>query len=143
MIVLSFYFDTFAVRLIHGFICKILYIYAVSKCIFMQYVVADRKLCGNFGFSFMFAKTSYLITFRFFVRFMFGENSRKRKQKREKPHFCRFCPKTSLFVANKTLIFSDLSLYRVIYTPPSPVFGTRRVGQLSSEIFYFFIFYFL
>jgi hypothetical protein len=74
----------------------------------MQYVMVDRKLCGIFGFSCMFAKTSYLITFRFFVRFMFGENSRKRKQKRKKPHFCRFCPKTSLFVANKTLIFSDL-----------------------------------
>lgn len=74
----------------------------------MQYVMVDRKLCGIFGFSCMFAKTSYLITFRFFVRFMFGENSRKRKQKRKKPHFCRFCPKTSLSVANKTLIFSDL-----------------------------------
>nr|DAH57736.1 MAG TPA: hypothetical protein [Caudoviricetes sp.] len=46
----------------------------------------------------------------------------------------------SVFVANKTLIFSVLWVYRANYTPP-PVFGTRRVGQLSSEIF--FIFYFL
>nr|DAE45451.1 MAG TPA: hypothetical protein [Caudoviricetes sp.] len=46
----------------------------------------------------------------------------------------------SVFVANKTLIFSSLHLYRVIYTPP-PVFGTRRVGQLSSEIFFIFYFF--
>ena len=52
-----------------------------------------------------------------------------------------FCPKTSVFVANKVLVFSVLSLYRANHTPP-PAFGTRRVGQLSSEIFYFFIFYF-
>ena len=50
-----------------------------------------------------------------------------------------FCPKTSVFVANKTLIFSVLWVYRANYTPP-PVFGTRRVGQLSSENFLFFIF---
>nr|DAU98619.1 MAG TPA: hypothetical protein [Caudoviricetes sp.] len=27
------------------------------------------------------------------------------------------------------------------FHPHSPVFGTRRAGQLSSEIFYFFIFF--
>jgi hypothetical protein len=39
------------------------------------------------------------------------------------------------------LIFSDLYLYRANCTP-HPVFGTRSVGQLSSENFLFFIFYF-
>ena len=68
---------------------------------------------------------------------------KKTKTETKKPYFCHFCPKTSLFVANKRLIFSNLYLYRVIYTPPPPVFGTRRVGQLSSEIFYFLFFYFL
>lgn len=63
----------------------------------MQYVMVDRKLCGIFGFSCMFAKTSYLITFRFFVRFMFGENSRKRKQKRKKAAFLPFLPENVPF----------------------------------------------
>ena len=86
-----------------------------------------------------FAQTFYLFTFPFLVFSFVLIIQKKTKTETKKPHFCRFCPKTSVFVANKTLIFSDLSLYRVIYTPP-PVFDTRRVGQLSSEIFYFFIF---
>lgn len=131
----------FDVRLIPGFICKFLYIYAVLKCIFMQYIMVNRKLFGNFGFSCMFANTSYLITFRFFVRFMFGENSRKRKQKRKKPHFCRFCPKTSLFVANKVLIFSCLYVYRQI-TPHPPRFWHSQGGSALVRNFLFFYFYF-
>ena len=58
----------------------------------------------------------------------------------ENPLFPRFCLKTSVFVANKVLIFSDLRLYRANYTP-HPTFGTRRVGQLSSENFLFFLFF--
>ena len=53
-----------------------------------------------------------------------------------------FCPKTPVFVANNVLIFSVLSLYRANHTPHTPVFGTRRVGQLSSENFLFFYFLF-
>ena len=107
------------------------------KCVFMQSIMINRKLFGNFEFSCMLRKMSYLITLRFFHLLHIFEISRKRKQKQKNRIFRRFCPKTSVFVANKTLIFSDLCLYRVIYTP-SPDFGTRRVGQLSSEIFYFF-----
>ncbi len=133
----------FAVRLIPGFICKFLYIYAVLKCIFMQYIMVNRKLFGNFEFLRTFAKTYYLFTFRFLSFILILDILQKTKTETKKPHFCRFCLKTSLFAANKMLIFSNLYLYRVIYTPPPPVFGTRRVGQLSSEFFYFFIFYFL
>lgn len=133
----------FAVRLIPGFICKFLYIYAVLKCIFIQYVMVNRKLCGIFEFSYMFTKMSYLVTLRFFCLLHVCINRQKTKTETKKPHFAAFCRNMSVFVANKTLIFSDLYLYRVIYTPPPPFFGTRRVGQLSSEIFYFFIFYFL
>lgn len=50
MLVLAFCFGTLAARLIPGFICKFLYIYAVSKCIFMQYVMINRKLVGISGF---------------------------------------------------------------------------------------------
>lgn len=130
----------FAAYLIPVFICKFLCIYAVLKCIFMQYVMVNRKLCKNFGFSCMFEKMSYLITLCFFVRFIFGKNSRKRKQKRKSRFLVCFCRKTSLFVANKTLIFSDLCLYRVIYTPPPPFLALA--GWVSSRP-KFFIFYFL
>lgn len=96
---------------------------------------------GISGFSALLPKTFYLFTFRF-LAFPFVLIMQKRmKTETKKPYFCRFCHKTSLFVANKRLIFSNLYLYRVIYTPP-PVFGTRRVGQLSSEIFYFLFFLF-
>ena len=132
----------FAVRSIPGFICKFLYIYAVLKCIFMQYIMVNRKLCGIFGFSCMFTKTSYLITLRFFRLLHIFGNKQKTETETKKPHFCRFCLKTSLFVANKTLIFSDLSLYRVIYTPPPPFLALA--GWVSSRpkffIFLFFIF---
>lgn len=66
---------------------------------------------------------------------------RKRKQKRKSRILVCFCRKMSVFVANKVLIFRDLRLYRANHTPP-PAFGTRRVGQLSSENFLFFYFLF-
>lgn len=104
----------------------------------MQCIMVNRKLFGNFEFSAPFAETFYLFTFRLSAFSLILDNLQKTETETKKPCFCRFCGYMSLFVANKTLIFSDLYLYRVIYTPP-PVFGTRRVGQLSSEIFYFFI----
>ena len=92
-------------------------------------------------FSSTFAQTSYLFTlcfldFRYVLIFQIQTETETKN-----PLFCRFCLKTSVFVANKTLIFSDLWLYRANYTPP-PTFGTRRVGQLSSENFLFFYFLF-
>ena len=113
----------------------------VLKCIFMQYVMVNRKLCGNFGFSCMLEKVSYLITLRFFVCFMFAEFSRKRKLKRKSRIFAAFCRNMSVFVANKTLIFSNLSLYRVIYTPP-PRFWHSQGRSALFRNFLFFIFYF-
>ena len=133
----------FAAYLIPVFICKFLCIYAVLKCIFMQYVMVNRKLCKNFGFSCMFEKMSYLITLCFFVRFIFGKNSRKRKQKRKSRFLVCFCRKTSLFVANKTLIFSDLCLYRVIYTPPPRFWHSQGGSALVRNFLFFFFFFFV
>lgn len=121
---------------------QVLYIYASLKCIFMQYIMINRKLFWEFRVFSTFAKTFYLFTFCLFAFSLILDNLQKIETETKKPHFCRFCLKTSLFVANKTLIFSDLWIYRANYTPP-PVFGTRRVGQLSSEIFYFLFFYIL
>lgn len=107
----------------------------------MQCIMVNRKLFGNFEFSAHLQKRSIFLLLISMLFLLFWIIYRKQKQKRKNRFFAAFCRNTSVFVANKTLIFSDLYLYRVIYTPP-PVLGTRRVGQLSSEIFYFFIFYF-
>lgn len=107
----------------------------------MQCIMVNRKLFGNFEFSAPLQKYSIFLLFISLLFLLFWIIYRKQKQKRKNRVFAAFCRNMSVFVANKTLIFSDLYLYRVIYTLP-PVFGTRRVGQLSSEIFYFFIFLF-
>ena len=91
-------------------------------------------------FSSIFAQTSYLFTFCFLAFSSVLIIQKKTETETENPNFCRFCGYMSVFVANKVLIFSDLRLYRANYTTP-PTFGTRRVGQLSSENFLFFYFF--
>ena len=88
----------------------------------------------------IFAQTFYLFTFRFSCLFHIWINQQKTKTETKKPHFCRFCLKTSLFVANKTLIFSDLCLYGVIYTPP-PRFWHSQGGSALVRFFLFFYFF--
>ena len=92
-------------------------------------------------FSAHFAQTSYLFTFRFLSFSSVLMFQAQTETEAKNPLFWCFCLKTSVFVANKTLIFSDLRLYRANYTLP-PTFGTRRVGQLSSENFLFFLFFY-
>lgn len=63
-VILSFYFDTvaavfFCIRFLSLFVsrnlretlCKFLNVYASLKCMFMQDIMINRKLCGNFEFS--------------------------------------------------------------------------------------------
>ena len=92
-------------------------------------------------FSSTFAQTSYLFTLRFLAFSLIVDKLQKTETETKNPNFCRFCLNMSVFVANKTLIFSDLCLYMANYTLPPPTFGTRRVGQLSSENFLFFLFF--
>ena len=94
---------------------------------------------GISSFSAPLQKRSIFLLFISLLFLLFWIIYRKWKQKRKSRFLGYFCPKTSVFVANKVLVFSVLSLYRANHTPP-PAFGTRRVGQLSSEIFLFFIF---
>lgn len=93
---------------------------------------------GISSFLSIFAETYYLFTFCFFAFSLILDNLQKTETETKKPHFCRFCPKTSVFVANKTLIFSDLYLYRVIYTPP-PRFWHSQGGSALIRNFLFFI----
>lgn len=73
----------------------------------MQYVMVDRKLCGIFGFSCMFAKRPILLLFAFSFASCL-EKTAENENRNGKSRILPFCPKTSLFVANKVLIFSGL-----------------------------------
>lgn len=121
MFILSFYFDTvaavfFCIRFLSLFVsrnlrktlCKFLNVYASLKCMFMHVIMINRKLCGKFEFFSIFAETFYLFTFCFLAFSLILDNLQKTKTETKKPYFCRFCHKTSLFVANKVLIFSGL-----------------------------------
>ena len=103
--------------------------------------MVNRKLFGNFEFSAPLQKRYIFLLFVSLLFLLFWIIYRKRKQKRKSRFLVCFCRKMSLFVANNVLIFRDLHLYRANHTPP-PAFGTRRVGQLYSENFLFFYFYF-
>lgn len=109
----------------------------------MQSIMINRKLFGNFEFSSTFAQTFYLFTFCFFAFSLILDNLQKAETETKKPHFCRFCLKMSLFVANKTLFFSDLWVYRANYTPPLPFLALAGLVSSYPNFFYFFIFYFL
>lgn len=67
----------------------------------------------------------------------------RKREKKRKSHFLGcFCLKTSVFVADKVLIFSDLSLYRANCTPPPPFLALAGWVSSLPKIFYFFIFLF-
>ena len=93
-------------------------------------------------FSSMFAQTSYLFTFCFldFSSVMMFQAQTETETKN--PLFCRFCGYTSVFVANKVLIFSDLRLYRADHTPPPHFWHSQGGSALFRKFFIFFIFIF-
>lgn len=124
-------------------LCKFLYFYASLKCMFMQSIMVNRNLFGNFEFSCTFAETFYLFTFYSFVFSLILDNLQETKTETKKPIFAVFCRKMSLFVANNVLIFRDLHLYRANHTPPPPLLALAGWVSSLPKIFYFFIFYFL
>ena len=89
-----------------------------------------------------FAQTSYLFTFCFLAFSLILDKLQKTKTETKNPNFCRFCLKTSLFVANKVLIFSDLRLYRANHTTPPPLLALAGWVSSLPKFFYFFIFIF-
>lgn len=107
----------------------------------MQSIMVNRKRFGNFEFSAPLQKRSIFLLFVSLLFLLFWIIYRKRKQKRKSLFLVCFCPKTSVFVANKTLIFSDLCLYRAICTPP-PRFWHSQGGSALVRIFYFLFFIF-
>lgn len=121
-------------------LCKFLYVYASLKCIFIQNIMINRKFVGISSFQHICRNvlSFYFLPLCFFL--LFWIIYRKQKQKRKKPHFCRFCPKTSVFVANKVLIFSDLYLYRANCTP-HPRFWHSQGGSALVRKFFIFLFF--
>ena len=93
-------------------------------------------------FSSTFAQTSYLFTFCFLAFSSVLIFQKQTETETKKPNFCRFCRNTSVFVANKTLIFSDLRLYRVNHTPTPPLLALAGWVSSLPKIFYFLFFIF-
>ena len=85
------------------------YLFALAFCFrFLFRLILNRKLFGNLEFFRTFEQTFYLFTFRFLAFILILDKLQKTKAETKKPHFCRFCLKTSVFVANNMLIFSTL-----------------------------------
>lgn len=106
----------------------------------MQDIMINRKLCGNFEFSCMFAKTSYLITLHFFVCFIFWEISRKRKQKRKSRIFAVFAWKRP-FLSQIKYWFSAFYMYVGQIAPHPPRFWHSQGRSALFRNFLFFLFF--
>lgn len=120
---------------------------SVFLCKFKMYVYAmyygKQKTFWEFRvFSAPLPKRSIFLLFVPLLFLLFWIIYRKRKQKRKSLFLGYFCPKTSVFVANKVLIFSNLSLYRATYTPPTPFLSLAGWVSSRPKIFYFFYFLF-
>ena len=119
-------------------------IFMQSKNVYLYNIMINRKLWGIFEFSLAPLRKRPIFLLSVFSSFLlFGLFRRKQKHKRKIRIFCRFCLETSVFVANKVLIFSDLRLYRANHTPPHPLLALAGWVSYLPKIFYFFYFYFL
>lgn len=124
-------------------LCKFLHIYA-KKNVYLYNIMINRKLFGIFEFS--LAPLRKRLIFLLFCFLAFSSVfifQTQTEAETKNPNFCRFCPKMSVFVANKVLIFSDLRLYRANHTPPSHFWHSHGGSALFRKffIFLFFIFF--
>ena len=129
MFVLSFVFGTFAASYLIRFQLSRLFLnkldvwlfvclYSLSCCRFLFRLILNRKLLGIFEFSLApLRKRLIFLLFVFSLFLLYWYFKLKKKLKLKIRFFAVFCLKTSLFVANKLLIISDLWVYRASYTP--------------------------
>ena len=92
------------------------------------------------GFSSTFAQTSYIFTFCFLAFSSFLMFHAQIETEAKNPLFPVFCGYTSVFVANKVLIFSNLRLYRATHTP-LPRFWHSQGGSALFRKFFIFLFF--
>ena len=95
---------------------------------------------GISGFSAPLRKRSIFLLFVSLLFLKLWINYRKRKQKRKSRIFAVFAWKRP-FLSQIKRWFSVFYRYIGQITPHPPVFSTRRVGQLFSENFLFFLFF--
>ena len=98
---------------------------------------------GISSFSAPSQKRSIFLLFVSLLFLLFWIIYRKRKQKRKSRIFADFCLKTSVFVANKTLIFSNLWVGRQNTPHPTPFWHSQGGSALVRKFFIFFIFSFV
>ena len=113
-----------------------------SCCRFLFRLILNRKLLGIFEFSLAsLRKRPIFLLFVFSLFLLFWFFRREQKQKRKSCIFAVFAWKRP-FLSQIKRLFSVIYAYIGQTTPHPPTFGTRRVGQLSSENFLFFYFLF-
>ena len=87
----------------------------------MQNIMVNRKLWIFYKFSAPLRKCPIFLLFVFSLFLFCLDISNSNETETKNPNFCRFCLKTSLFVANNVLIFRDLHLYMANHTTPPPL----------------------
>ena len=108
----------------------------------MQSIMVNRKLWNFYKFSEPLRKRPIFLLFVFSLFVMYWYFRFKQKQKRKIRFFAVFAWKRP-FLSQIKCWLSVIYGYIGQVTPHHPVFGTSRVGQLSSENFlFFFIFIF-
>ena len=114
-----------------------------SFCRFLFRLILNRKLLGIFEFSLapLRKRPIFLLSvfsiFRY-VLILLAQTETEAKN----PLFWCFCLETSVFVANKTLIFSDLRLYRANHTPHPHFWNSKGWSALFRKFFIFLFFIF-
>ena len=114
-----------------------------SFCRFLFRLILNRKLLGIFEFSLapLSKRPIFLLSvfsiFRYVLIFLAQTETEAKN-----PLFWCFCGYMSVFVANKTLIFSDLRLYRANHTPHPHFWHSKGWSALFRKFFIFLFFIF-
>ncbi len=127
-------FDVWFTLFALAFCCRFLFRLILNKKTFLG-------ILGILCFSAPLQQMYYLFTFRFLAFPFVLIVQKKTKTEMKKTYFCHFCPKMSVFVANKVLIFSVLYVCRANCTPPPRFWHSQGRSALFRK-FLFFIFYF-
>ena len=116
--------------------------YLCKENVYLFNIMINRKIWGIFWwFLAPLRKRPIFLLFVFSLFVMYWYFRLKQKQKRKIRFFAVFAWKRP-FLSQIKRWFSVIYVYIGQTTPHPPAFGTRRVGQLTSENFLFFLFLF-
>ena len=117
-------------------------IFMQSKNVYLYNIMINRKLCGIFEFYLAPLRKRPIFLLFVFSLFLLYWYFKLKKKLKLKIRFFPFFAVIRPFLSQIKRWFSVIYGYIGQVTPHHPVFGTSRVGQLSSENFLFFIFLF-